>query len=150
MNYVARFACIALPTILVVNAGTAGKPASNEARAITSSPLTSFSEWKPIFLLRDGVFNPSKRKEFNDTLFEYRWRSEWILNRYVCTVEVRHTEDADDSHRVPEIDVVFTNRHHLTRGHSYDAHDVVVGGPGGHVYFKPADCERVEFVYWKK
>jgi hypothetical protein len=149
MNYLNRLAWIALSTALVSNAGTALK-ARKDPILPPSAHLTPFSAWKSIYILRNGVVNPSARKDFNDTLFEYRWKSEWTLNRYVCTVEIRHTEDADDSHTIPEIDILYSDRLSHPLAHTYAAHNVTVGSTTAHAYLKPIDCEEVGLVFWKK
>lgn len=103
---------ISIVLVLAVSA-TAAAPDGKLASAGENKPthLTGFTPWEALFLLRDGAFNPSKTRDFNDSRFEYRWKSEWVVNGYVCTVEVRHTDDAEDSHTLPEIDVFYVGAH---------------------------------------
>ncbi len=138
-----------LVLILAVSATAApdGKLASTGKSTSPAGP-TNFTDWKALFLLRDGIFNPLKPKQFNDSLFEYRWKSEWIVNGYVCTVEVRHTQDAEDTHTLPEINVFYTDPY--SRGHQYTAREVVLGGKDGHVFFRQKDCQRIDIVSWTK
>jgi hypothetical protein len=72
-----------LAIAMVGNADT-GKPSSSAENASSlSTGLTNFSAWVYIPLLRNGVVPFSETKDFHDTQFEYRWKSEWDVSRYV-------------------------------------------------------------------
>src|ERR1700678_1787244 len=44
---------------------------------------TILQHWEYIPLLRNGVVAFSETKDFHDAQFEYRWKSEWAVSRYV-------------------------------------------------------------------
>jgi hypothetical protein len=111
------------------------------------SPVTAFTGWKPLFLTRNGVVNTFKRPDFNDSLFEYRWKSERTVSSSVCTVELRHAEDAEDSHTIPEVNVFYLGRGPV---HRYTARNLALGGKDGHVLLRQEDCERIDMVAWDK
>jgi hypothetical protein len=148
MNFLIKLACATLAIVLVANANTAGKTSTNEVGTINpfSGPVTGWSAWKYILLARNGVESIHAPKDFHDTQFEYRWKSERTVNRYVRTVEIR---DVDDSHTVPEIDVYYSDRHGPLHFHAFTAHDVPIGKQA-HAYLRPPDCESVDLVFWKK
>jgi hypothetical protein len=152
MSYLAKLACATLSILPVTHADTAGKPPSTAEGANSPSPpqLTGFSTWKPIFLQRDGVVNPWRRKDFNDTRFEYRWKSERGVSTYVCTIEIRLTGDVDGSDTAPEIGVMYVSPRDLPHHHGYTERNVRIGSKAEHAYLKPTDCERVDLVYWLK
>ncbi|MGC1906944.1 MAG: hypothetical protein WA715_24195 [Candidatus Acidiferrum sp.] len=145
-----KLASIVLIMTVAAAGATDSKISPNDKRSPTPAPLTAFSSWQPIFLIRNGVINTFKRKDFNDSLFEYRWKREWVVSSYVCTVELRHAEDAEDSHTLPEIDVFYGDRNNHDKPHRYIVHDVALGGKDGHVLLKQADCEDIGMVAWGK
>jgi hypothetical protein len=53
----------------------------------------------------------SETKDFHDTQFEYRRKSEWAVSRSVCTVEIRPTGDVDISYKVPQISLAYSDPH---------------------------------------
>jgi hypothetical protein len=151
MNYFFRFATLALAITLVASADTAPKPSSNGESTIAtrSGTLTGFSSWRPIYLQRNGVVNTQKRQDFNDTRFEYRWKSEWIVNRDVCTVEIRPSEDVEVSDTIPKITIAYVDPHSHGHEHPFTMQNVAVSRLE-HAYLRPTDCERVDLVYWNK
>jgi hypothetical protein len=151
VNHLAKLVCAALSILLVAHADTGGKPSSSADRANAPSQLTGFSAWKPIILNRDGPMNPwGKRKDFNDSRFEYRWKSERTANSSVCTVEIRPTDDVDVSETIPEIGVNYSGQDRIIHLHGYTARDVRIGSKLEHAFLKPPDCDRVDLVYWHK
>jgi hypothetical protein len=122
----------------------------------TFSDLAGLSEWRHVPLERkgsSGVWMPLhlKAKDFQDTRFEYRWKSERIIDNYVCTVEVRPRDDIGESEPVPELNIVYYDPSSLTPGHfrALTLHDVTVGR-AAHLISKPSGCRRVDSVYWRK
>jgi hypothetical protein len=120
------------------------------------SDLAGLSAWKYIPLERkdsSAVWMPLhfNAKDFQDTRFEYRWKSERIVDNYVCTVEIRPRDDIGQSDLLPELNIVYYDPSSLAPGHFrvLTAHDVTVGR-AAHLFFKPSDCRRVDFVYWRK
>jgi hypothetical protein len=100
-----------------------------------------------MYLQRNGVVNWQKRKDFNDTRFEYRWKSEWVLNRDVCTVEIRPSEDVPVSDTIPTVTVAYVDHHgHV---HPFTMQNVAVSNVA-HANLKPTDCERIDLVYWTR
>ena len=93
-----------------------------------------------------------RAKDFHDTQFEYRWKSEWSSD--VCTVEIRPTGDTDVSGTIPEIDVSYSAPHSHDRSYTMiHGHTTIRNAPIGkltHVYVKPTHCETVEWVFWKE
>jgi hypothetical protein len=150
MSHVAELVCATLSMLLVANADTGGKPSSGADRANGPSQLTGFSAWKPIILNRDGPMNPWKRRDFNDSRFEYRWKSERTVNSSICTVEIRPTEDVDVSETIPEIGVNYSGPGRIIHHGGYTARDVKIGSKLEHAFLKPSDCDRVDLVYWHK
>ena len=73
------------------------------------------------------------------------------MDSYVCTVEVRPTDDIDRTDTVPELNIISYDPSSLTRGHTrvFTAHEVPVG-KDAHAMFKSPDCQRIDFVYWRK
>jgi hypothetical protein len=151
MNYLVRFATVALPIALVASADTAPKSTFNPNTTITPSSRSTlgFSSWRAIYFQRNGVVNWQKRKDFNDTRFEYRWKSEWIVNRDVCTVEIRPSEDVDVSDTIPKITIAYVDPHSHGHVHPFTMQNVAVSH-GAHASLKPTDCERIDLVYWSK
>jgi len=147
---VSKVAFLALSALLAARGGTAGKPRSDEEKRTrpSSAELNPFSPWKSMYIQRGLIINPGKRKDFNDSLFEYRWKSEWIINAYVCTIEIRHDDDAEDSHTIPEVQIAYFSRQ--SHAGSYAARNVLLGGKDAHVYLRTTDCETVDIVYWNK
>jgi hypothetical protein len=150
MNFLTRAAFAALAIAMVANADT-GKPSSSAENASSlSTGLTNFSAWEYIPLLRNGVVPFSETKDFHDTQFEYRWKSEWAVSRYVCTVEIRPSGDVDMNYKVPEISLAYADPHSHRPFHKYTAHDVVIGNKLAHAILKASDCERISLIYWMK
>jgi hypothetical protein len=111
--------------------------------------LAGWSDWKFIPLERnnpDSVWFPRMLKpaDFQDTRFEYRWKSEQALSSYVCTVEIRTAGDLGQE-SLPQINVIFSPGHYRV----FTASDVSVG-KSAHAIFKQTDCRKVDFVYWRK
>ncbi len=155
LRLLANLTFATLAIALVAAADTPAKPASNGegANASSSARLLGFSAWSYIPLLRNGTVPYHRAKDFHDTQFEYRWKSQWTVNRYVCTVEVRPTGDIDIGYKVPEITVQYSEPHGrgpLHMVHQYSAHDLSVGSGKAHAVLKPADCERIDLIYWIK
>ena|ERR1700722_5051121 len=127
------------------------------ACATLSIAAADLSAWKYILLERPGpdgvpgVRMRAKAKDFQDTRFEYRWKSERALDGYVCIVEIRPTDDADRTETLAQINIAYYDPATLTRNHSriFTAHDVAVGKTA-HAYLKPTDCGRVDLVSWLK
>jgi hypothetical protein len=134
---------------VMATAAPDGKIASS-GKSAAPTRLTDFTAWQPIFILRNGVVNTFKAKDFNDSRFEYRWKSEWVVNDFVCTVEVRHTDDVEDKNTLPEIDIFYSSQHTHGRPQRYAAHDVALGGKEEHVFLKRTDCDQVGMVLWSK
>src|ERR1700683_5347511 len=78
MNFIAKFAWAALAIALVANADTPGKASSSSEGTSTpfSRPESGWSGWAFVPLERDGVVSLRKTKDFHDTQFQYRWKSE--------------------------------------------------------------------------
>ncbi len=152
MSFLINLACAALAIALVANSGNTDKLSSRAENAAgrSSSELTGFSAWEYIPLLRDGVVPFNETKDFHDTQFEYRWKSEWAVSRYVCSIEIRPAGDVDISYKVPEISFAYSDPHSHRPFHRFTAHDVAVGSKQAHAILKPADCERVDRIYWVK
>jgi hypothetical protein len=148
MNFIAKFAWAALAIALVANADTPGKASSSSEGTSTpfSRPESGWSGWAFVPLERDGVVSLRKTKDFHDTQFQYRWKSELNVSRNACTIEIR---DVDNNHTVPEIDVYYLDHRGPGHLHTFSAHEVSVDKLA-HAYLKPNDCERVEAVVWKK
>jgi hypothetical protein len=111
---------------------------------------TILQHWEYISLLRNGVVAFSETKDFHDAQFEYRWKSEWAVSRYVCTVEIRPSGDVDIHYKVPEISLAYADPHSHRPFHKYTAHDVVIGSKLAHAILKASDCERISLIYWMK
>ena len=151
MNSLARSAFTTLAIALVAGADTAPKRSAepNTTIAPSSRSTLGFSSWRAIYLRRNGVVYMSKQRDFNDLRFEYRWKSEWIVNRDACTVEIRPSDDIDVSSTIPEITVAYIDPH----GHPHMPPWVTNNLPVSHLshaYLRPPDCERVDLVYWSK
>lgn len=124
--------------------------------SIALAANADFSAWKYIPLERksaDGIWSPPhlKSKDFQDTRFQYRWKSERLIDTSVCTVEIRPTDDIGDGEALPELNIVYYDPSGLITGHFRvpSTHDVSVGKTA-HAVLKPPDCRRVDFVYWRK
>jgi hypothetical protein len=118
--------------------------------------LEGWSAWKYIPLERktaNGEWTPRtfKAKDFQDTRFESRWKSERTIDSHVCTVEIRPTDDIGESDTIPEINIISYDPSSLTPGHFrvQTTHDVSVS-KAAHAIFKSPDCRRVDFIYWRK
>jgi hypothetical protein len=86
----------------------------------------------------------------SDTYFQYRWKSDWVVNHSVCTVEIRPADDAHVSRVVPEITVEYFNSRHVEPHVQVSrAQNILIGSKASHAYIRPSDCERVGFVFWK-
>jgi hypothetical protein len=139
-------------SILLAAADPVCTPSSNKE---VSSPLALavMSAWKDIRLARNGHLAPwgHRSKDFHDTRFEYRWRSEQVVDRSVCLVEIRHSMNADDTYTIPEIMIAYSHPSAVVGGHGRFcvAHDVPVA-KASHAYFRQADCKSVEVVDWSK
>jgi hypothetical protein len=150
MNYLARAASTALAIAIVASSDTTPKPSFPNTTTTPSSRSTlGFSPWRAIYLQRNGVVDWQKRKDFNDTRYEYRWKSEWIVNRDVCTVEIRPSEDVDVSDTIPKIMVVYIDPHSHGHIHPFSMQNVAIS-KSAHVLLRPQDCERIDLVYWSK
>jgi hypothetical protein len=152
MSFLIKLACTMLAIVLAAHGDSTDKltsPAQSTAGR-SSGGLTGFSAWEYIPLLRNGVVPLGQTKDFHDTQLEYRWKSEWAVSRYVCTVEIRPAEDVDLSYKVPEISLAYSDPHSHRPFHQYTAHDVAVGNKLAHAVLRPADCERVTLIYWVK
>lgn len=126
------------------------------ANADSLADLAGLSAWKFIPLERKdaaGLWLPwgLHAKDFQDTRFEYRWKSERTIDSYVCTVEIRPTDDVGQDEKLPQINIISYDSLRFSPGHFriFTASDVSVG-KSAHAIFKPADCRRVDFVYWRK
>jgi hypothetical protein len=151
MNYLVRFAFAALTIALAAGADTAPKRSADPNTTITPSLRSTlgFSPWRALYLQRNGVLNTQKRKDFNDTRFEYRWKSEWVVIREVCTVEIRPSEDVDVSDTIPTISIAYVDPHSHGHVHPFIVKNVAVSNVA-HASLKPTDCERIDLVYWSK
>jgi hypothetical protein len=113
----------------------------------------SLSGWRYIPLERkngDGwVPRSFKAKDFHDTRFEYRWKSERNLDRFACTIEIRPTDDVDQHDTIPEITVYYYDPSNFTPGHFrvLTAREVSLG-KANHAFFKPQDCREIESISW--
>jgi len=138
--------------VLLAHGDTPGKLSSSEGTVTgpSAAELTGFSAWEYIPLMRNGVVPFSETKDFHDTQFEYRWKSEWKVSRYVCTVDIRPTGDVDINYKVPEISLAYSDPHSHRPFHKYTTHDVAVGAKLAHAVLKLNDCERVATIYWVK
>jgi hypothetical protein len=66
-------------------------------------------------------------------------------------VEIRTTGDDEYNDTIPEVNVIyFEGNHVVRRAQTYIAKDVAVGGKIAHAYLKASECEKIEFVFWKK
>jgi hypothetical protein len=140
-------------TLLIAFAGiadTGGKSPSDgkTVRAAHSASSAGWSSWQSLFIVRDGVVNPSKPKDFEDTRFEYRWKSEWVVSAAVCTIEVRPVDDLDVSYTAPEIGIGYRDKSY-GRPRGLKAQNVLIT-KSAHAFLRPGDCKRVEQVYWTK
>ena len=142
-----RLLCAVLSIAALAWADGSSKPVIGAHAAGTISDA-GFTAWQPVFLMRDGVVNTMKRKEFNDTRFEYRWKSELSEVSPVCTIEIRVAKDADYTDTIPQLSLAYWDRHH--HGQRYTARDLAVGGRLEQISFKRTDCETVELVWWNK
>ena len=153
MFSVSRAACITFLLVVIANADTtAGRSSlpNNESTA-TPSPKRSlnYSSWIYARPVRNGVVSFDGR-DFYDTYFQYRWKSEWVVNRNVCTVEIRPTDDALVSRTVPEITVEYFNSRSIEPyAQLFKTQNVLIGSKIGHAYIRLSDCERIDFVFWK-
>ena len=116
----------------------------------------SWSDWKYVPLERKsgaGMWSPthSNAKDFQDTRFQYRWKSERIIDTYVCNIEVRPTGDIDEQNTIPELNILYYDPSSLTAGYLriLTSHQVSIG-KAAHAIFKPSGCRRVDFVSWHK
>ena len=119
------------------------------------SGSSDWSAWKLILLEKHDPLSDA-RWFVTDTRFEYRWRPEWAESGYACTVEIRPAEDADQSDRVPEFDVVYESQSQMyaapdvpigrkpSQVHFLATLNVLIGNKLRHANFNLTDCERVE------
>jgi hypothetical protein len=123
--------------------------------------LSGLSPWKYIPLERagpDGFFGVRMRelkaKDFQDTRFEYRWKSERTLNSYVCTVEIRPANDMDQSGSLPFINIRYYDPAGLGHNHvrTFAAHEISVSSVSkvAHALLTAPDCSRVDLVSWRQ
>jgi hypothetical protein len=137
---------------VMTNADTAGRSSSphNDGTAAPSPKRSlNYSSWIYARPIRNGVVSFDGR-DFYDTYFQYRWKSDWVLNHNVCTVEIRPAEDAPVSRTVPEITVeYFSSQSIEPHVQMFKAQNVSIGSKAFHAYIRPSDCDRVGFVFWK-
>jgi hypothetical protein len=140
-----EIACALLSMLLVAGDDSPVKPASGLAA------LAGLSDWKFVPLARNGLMFQPHPKDFQDTRFQYRWKSEWVVNRYVCTVEIRPTDDIDGNFTVPQIDIGYSGPNRVgLHFQFYTAHDVPIGSKLAHAVVRRPDCQSVELVSWSK
>lgn len=126
------------------------------ALAANAGSPAGWSGWKFIPLERnspDSIWFPRilKPADFQDTRFEYRWKSERTLASYDCTIEIRPADDVGENETLPQINVISDDSLKFSPGQIriFTASGVSVG-KSAHAIFKRADCRGVEFVYWRK
>ena len=126
------------------------------ARADSLATLAGFSHWRFVLLERagpDGFFGVRWRgtaKDFQDTRFQYRWKSERSnIDSHVCSVEIRPTDDIGESDKLPEIHVDYYDPTSLAHYHWFTAHDITVS-KATHAYLKPTGCQTINAVSWRK
>ena len=150
MSHFNKLLCATLAIAFVGSADTGGKSPSNGKTALNAPSKSSpgWSAWRSVFVARNGVVNPQRPKDFDDTRFEYRWKSERNVSFDVCTIEIRPTDDLDDSYTAPQIGVGYSDQSHGLM-QTYRARDVLITRLA-HVFLRPTDCGRVGMVFWSK
>lgn len=141
--------------------GPAGLACAILSLALAAGPddlaaKASLSAWKFIPLERknsEGFWFPAhvNAKDFQDTRFQYRWKSERAIDTYSCTIEIRPTDDIGENDVIPELTIIHYSPSSLAPGHSQIliTRDVSVA-KSAHAIFKPSNCRSVDFVYWRK
>jgi hypothetical protein len=126
MKEIVKLTCAALSIALIANADI------------------DWSAWKHTEL---GTVGAQTLLRGGDSRYEYRWRSDWQVNRYVCTVEVRPTVDGSIHLTIPELAVVYTPKSRLRRAQVLTQNDVLMNGKLTHsATFTAPDCGSVEAV----
>ena len=122
------------------------------ARADSLAALAGMSAWKFVQMERQPgiLWRHIKPEDFQDTRFEYRWKSERSVDRFVCVVEVRPRDDSDQSFTIPEINVQYTGPNRIgLHFHVFTTHDVAIGKQA-HAVIRQTDCDAVDIVSWRK
>jgi hypothetical protein len=151
MKYITAVACATLSIVLVANADTSGKPRlmSEGWGGLPSLAASSigWSAWDHNIAAtaKDGML--LLKSDRQDTPFEYRWKSEWSVTRYICNVEIRPRGAAEKIHIIPEVVVVYFPNSEIQQPQLYTEHDVANGGKLPHSSLSPTDCGRVAGVY---
>jgi hypothetical protein len=124
-------------------------PASADSQSVAT--LAGFSAWKNVPLERKPgmMWRHVEANDFQDTRFEYRWKSEWTVNDYVCTVEIRPSDDADQSYTIPELYAGYSDPNKIgLHFHMETAHDVPIG-KASHGFLQLRNCVTVQNVSWR-
>jgi hypothetical protein len=96
-------------------------------------------------MAKDGVVLLKSADQ--ETLFEYRWKSEWSVAHYICTVEIRPISATDQTRFIPEVVVGSFPNSHTQQLQMYREHDVPIRGKLAHSNLSPTDCGKVAGVY---
>jgi hypothetical protein len=144
---------VAAAMLSVANADTSAgpSPAKQDTPTPSSAHSVAYSRWIYAVAIRSG--QPLHHgRDFYDSYFEYRWKSEWVVSRYLCTVELRTTDDGDITRIIAELGVEYSNSHTagtaITHRQEFNAQNIVVGSKTAHAFIRPTDCDRVELVYF--
>lgn len=127
------------------------------ANAASAAPdlaaLNGMSAWKYVPLERSPgiMWRHYGAYDFQDTRFEYRWKSEWSVNAYVCTVEIRLADNTEASYTIPEINLSYSGPNRIgLHFRVYTVRDVAIGNTRAPAVLTQTDCERVDLVSWRK
>lgn len=130
MNYLIKLPCAALFVALDVKADSMSQSNGEPTASHNLTAMAGFSSWKFVPLERAAgiMWRHLQSNDFQDTRFEYRWKSDWSVSGYVCTVEIRNTDEAAQSLTVPEINVGYSGPSRIgLHFRLYTAHDVTRG-----------------------
>ena len=116
-----------------------------------STALTGYTEWLPVTMVRDKLIPPvPTHRDFNDQRYEYRWKSERIVNDDICTIELRPADDVEGAELLPFVVVHYSNPNGHGHAHGFIKEDVRMGRGKEHAFLTAKDCGDVEIVAWGK
>jgi hypothetical protein len=144
-----RLILVLVSAVCIAVVGT--PPTKQTKKNAPSAALTGYTEWIPMMMVRDKLIPPvPTHRDFNDQRYEYRWKSERIVNDDICTIELRPADDVEGSELLPFVVVHYSNPNGHGRAQGFIREGVRMGSGKGHAFLTAKDCADVDIVAWGK
>lgn len=125
-----------------------------ETDAVPSRQMAGWSGWKQTLVEKRDPLS-DQRSFTTDERFEYRWKAQWTQPGYVCAVEIRPADDADEWYQLREVDIMYQSSdyvyaaadapviHRRPQMHFFTTLGVTVRNRQAHANLTAADCGAV-------